>query len=176
MRHFCNANVSLHGTNVEAHGLYIILHMLHLTTEPYYSGNMETVHIDTLLKHILLSVIWIIASIQLSSHALQCEMVIWGTSDESGRLSTIIPKQVRESEYHTLIQCFAFDHIPPCFPHIFDQAQSLHKFISQPQCALSITTFIGKVLEHQESLLTFTGFTWNVYILVLEVIFDLRRR
>ena len=55
-----------------------------------------------------------------------------------------------------------FDHIRACFPHIFDQSQSLHKFLSQPQCALSIATFIGKVLEHWESLLTFTFITWNV--------------
>ena len=33
-------------------------------------------------------------------------------------------------------------HIQPCFPHIFDQAQSLHKFLSQPQWALTIATFI----------------------------------
>ena len=50
--------------------------------------------------------------------------------------------------YHTLIQCSAFDHIRAFFSHIFDQAQSLHEFPSQPQCALSIATFIGKVLEH----------------------------
>ena len=34
-----------------------------------------------------------------------------------------------------------FDHIQPCFPHIFNQAQPLHEFLSQPQCALSIATF-----------------------------------
>ena len=34
----------------------------------------------------------------------------WGTSDESGRLCTLCPKQVCESKYHTLIQCSAFDH------------------------------------------------------------------
>ena len=72
------------------------------------------------------------------------------------------PKQARESEYQTLIQCSAFDYIRPCFPHIFDQAQSLHEFLSQPQCALSIATFIGKVLEHRDLLLTFTRITWNV--------------
>ena len=75
------------------------------------------------------------------------------------RLCTLCPKQVQESEYHTLIQCSAFDHIRPCFPHLFDRVQSLHEFISQPQCALSIATFISKVLEHRESLLTFTRIT-----------------
>ena len=52
-----------------------------------------------------------------NTHALRCE---------TGRLHTLFPKQVQESEYHTLIQCSTFDHIRPCFPHIFDQAQSLH--------------------------------------------------
>ena len=72
------------------------------------------------------------------SYSLRCEMGRWGTSDESGRLCTLCPKQVQESKYHTLIQCSTFDHIRPCFPHIFDQAQSLHEIFSQPECALSI--------------------------------------
>ena len=46
MRPFCNANVSLRGTNVEAHASHVILHVLHLTTKPYSSQNRETVHID----------------------------------------------------------------------------------------------------------------------------------
>ena len=134
---------------MEVHASHIILHMLHLTTNPYSSRNGETVHMQLL----------IIASMQLSSHALRCEMGRWGTIDESGRLCTLCPKQVRESKYHTLIQCSAFDHIRPCFPHLFDRVQSLHEFISQPKCALSIATFISKVLEHRESLLTFTRIT-----------------
>ena len=69
-------------------------------------------------------------SMRFSSHALRCETGCWGTSDQSGRLCTLCPKQVRESEYHSLIQCSAFEHIQPCFPHIFDQAQSLHKYLS----------------------------------------------
>ena len=44
---FCNAYVSWHGTNVEAHASHVILHMLHLTTNPYSSQNGETIHIDT---------------------------------------------------------------------------------------------------------------------------------
>ena len=119
-----------------------------------------------MLEPILLSGIRTIASMRLSLHALRCEMGRWGTSDESGRLCTLCPKQARESKYHTLIQCFTFDHIRPCFPQIFDQAQFLHEFLSQPKCALSIATFIGKVLEHQESLLTFTCSTRNVILLV----------
>ena len=95
---------------------------------------------------------------QLSSHALRYEMGRWGTSDESGQLCTLYPKQeqVREPKYHTLIQCATFDHIRPCFPRIFNQTKSLHEFVSQPQSALSIATFIGNVLEHREFLLTFT--------------------
>ena len=119
-----------------------------------------------MLKPIPLFAIWTIASMRLSSHALRCEPGRWGTSDESGRLCTLCPKQVWESEYHTLIQCSAFDHIRLCFPHLFDWVQSLHEFISQPQCALSIATFISKFLEHRESLLTFTRITWNVIFLV----------
>ena len=60
-----------------------------------------------MLEHISLSTIQTIASMRLSSRALWCETGRWGTSDESGRLCTLCPKQVRESEYHTLIQCSA---------------------------------------------------------------------
>ena len=60
---------------------------------------------------------------------------------------------------NNLIQCSAFDHIQPCFRRIFDQAQSMHEFLSHPQCALSIATFIGKVLKHRDLLLTFTCIT-----------------
>ena len=52
-----------------------------------------------MLEPIPLSAIWTIAS-GLGSHALWCEMGSWGTSDKSGRLCTLFPKQVRESEYH----------------------------------------------------------------------------
>ena len=61
----------------------------------------------------------------------------------------------------------AFDRIQSWFPHIFDQAQSLHEFLSQPQCALSIATFSGRVLEHRDLLLTFTRITWNVIFIGL---------
>ena len=65
-----------------------------------------------MLELIPLASIRTIAFMRLSSHAFQCETGgCWGTSDESGRLCTLCPKQVRESEYHTLIQCSAFDHI-----------------------------------------------------------------
>ena len=119
-----------------------------------------------MLEPIPLSAIRTIASMWLSSHALRCETGRWGTSDESGRLCTLCPKQVRESEYHTLIQCSAFDHIRPCFPHLFNRVQSLHGFLSQPQCAFLIATFIGKVLEHRELLLTFTCIMWNVIFFI----------
>ena len=36
-----------------------------------------------------------------------------------------------KNEYHMLIQSSNFDHIQLCFPHIFDQSQCLHKFLSQ---------------------------------------------
>ena len=66
-------------------------------------------------------------------------------------------KQVRDFEWLAIAR-FALNKfeilIRPCFPHIFNRTRSLHEFLSQPQCALSIATFIGKVLEHQESLLT----------------------
>ena len=70
-----------------------------------------------MLERIPISAIRTIASVRLSSHALRCETLRWGTSDESGRLCTLCAKQVWESEYHTLMQCFAFDHIGPCSPH-----------------------------------------------------------
>ena len=137
---------------MEVHASHIIPHMSHLITKPYFSHRY-------MVEPMLLFAIRTIASMRLSSHALRCDTGRWGTSDESGRLCTLFLKQVRESKYHTLIQCSIFDHIRPCFPHIFDQAQYLHEFLSQPQCALSIATFIGKVLEHRDLLITFTHIT-----------------
>ena len=67
----------------------------------------------SMLEPIPLSTIRTIASMWLSSHALRCETERWGTSDDSARLCTLFPKQVRESQYHTLIQCCAliiFNH------------------------------------------------------------------
>ena len=35
------------------------------------------------------------------------------------------------------LSLFAFDHIRPCFMHIFDQAQSFHEILLEPQmCTL----------------------------------------
>ena len=73
-----------------------------------------------MLEPIPLFAIQTIVSMRLSSHALSCETWRW--------LCTFCPKQVWESEYHTLIQCYTFDHIWLCFPHIFNQTQSLHNF------------------------------------------------
>ena len=51
-----------------------------------------------------------------------------------------------------------------CFLHIFNKTKSLHKFLSQSQCELSIAIFICKVLEQHELLPTFTSITWKCYI------------
>ena len=153
MRPFCNANVSLRGTNVEAHASHVILHVLHLTTKPYSSQNRETVHIDP-------------SRYLPFKPLLPCDLAHMHC-DVRGGIGTQVMRVVDYAHFSLnmfeslsitlkLIQCFAFDHIQPCFLHIFHQAQSLHEFLSQPQCALSIATFIGKVLEHQESLPTFT--------------------
>ena len=90
-----------------------------------------------MLESIPLSAIQTIDSMWLSSHALRCETERWGTSDESGWLCTLCPKQVWEAEYHTLIQCYAFDHIQPCFPHIFDQAHPCTNSLKTTMCTLN---------------------------------------
>ena len=64
-----------------------------------------------MLEPIPLSTVRTNASMRLSSHALRCETGRWGTSDESVRLCRLCPKQVREFECHTLIQCSSYDHI-----------------------------------------------------------------
>ncbi|MCO5579120.1 hypothetical protein L7F22_032972 [Adiantum nelumboides] len=74
--------------------------------------------------------------------------------EEFHRLCTLCPQQVRESEYHTLLECSAFAHIRACFPHIFSHGLSLHTFLSQPRCGLSIATLISTILEHRESLIS----------------------
>ena len=107
----------------------------------------------------------------LTSLSLWCEMQHWGTSDESNLLCTLFPKQVQYFDYHTSIECPAFDHIRLCFPHTF-QTQFLHEFLSQSQCILNYA-FIGKVLKHwKESLLIFTCSMWKCYIFSLIVFKD----
>ena len=79
-----------------------------------------------ILEPIALSAIRTIASIHLSSHSLRCETGRWGTDEESHRLCTLCPCPVRESEYHTLLECSVFDHIRSSFPLIFSHGLSLH--------------------------------------------------
>ena len=119
MRPFFNANVSWHGTNVEAYTSHIILYMLHVTTKPYSSRNGEIVHIDSPLIHVRVHSIVFYSNhcfMWLSSYALRCETGRWGTSDESSQLCVLCPKQVPDSKYQPLIQRFAFGHIQLCFP------------------------------------------------------------
>ena len=124
---------------------HMILHMLQLTTKPYSprKGKPYTlIHVEPIMFAIRT-----IASMRLTSHALRCEMGHWGTSDESGRVCTACLKQVRESKYHTLIQCFTFYHIRPCFPHMFDQAQSLQEFLSWPHVQSRLQLSLVKFLN-----------------------------
>ena len=81
-----------------------------------------------MLEPITFFAILTIASMWVSSHALCCEMGSLGTIDESGWLCILYPQQVPESKYHTSIQCFAFDHIGLCFPHIIDQTNPFTNF------------------------------------------------
>ena len=109
-----------------------------------------------MLEPILLSSTRIIASVQLSSHALRCESGHRGTSDESGRLCTHCLKQVREYEVSHFDTVLSLDH---AFHTSSTHAQSLHEFLSQPHRAtLDCKQSSGRVLEHRESLLTVTKY------------------
>ena len=119
----------------------------------FFSQRGERTH-SYMLEPIPLSAIRTIASIRLSSHSLRCETGRWGTGEESHRLCTLCPNRVQESEAHTLLECPAFDHIRTRFPHIFSHGLSLHIFLAQPHCALSIATLISHILEHRESLIS----------------------
>ena len=83
-----------------------------------------------MLEPIPLLAIRAIAAIRLSSHFLRCETGHWGNGEESNRLCTLCSLQVRESEYHTLLECSALGHIRTCFPHIFSHDLDLHTFLS----------------------------------------------
>ena len=64
---------------------------------------------------------------------------------------TIFP--LRSSWFWVLVPSIlspTFYHIQIFFPQIVDRVLSLHSFLSQSQCALSIETNIGEVLEHRE--------------------------
>ena len=114
-----------------------------------------------MLKPVPMSAIRTIASIRLSLHSLRCEIGRWDTGEESHHLCTLCSGQVRESEHHTLLECSIFYHIRACFPHIFIHEISLHTFLSQPHCGLSIAMLISKILEHRESLINSTHTTYD---------------
>lgn len=124
----------------------------------YFSERGNRTH-PYILEPIPLSAIRTIASIRLSSHSLRCETGRWGTGEESQRLCTLCPRQVRETEFHTLLECSAFAQIRSSFPHIFSLGLSLHTFLSQPRCGLSIATLISAIFEHRESLMTSSHIT-----------------
>ena len=97
-----------------------------------------------MLEPIPLSATRTIASMRLSSHALRCEIGHWGTSDESGRLFTLSPKQVRESEYHTLIQCSEFD----CWIYLFIGAFIAHRAGWDAYGSLLVGTVFCRINAH----------------------------
>ena len=160
-----NANVSwfARGSRFSHYTTYVASN--YYTT--YVASNYKTLFFSErgnrahpyILEPIPLSAICTIASIRLSSHSLRCETGRWGTGEESHRLCTLCPRQVRESEYHTLLECSVFYHIRSSFPHIFSHGLSLHTFLSQPRCELSIATLISAIFEHRESLMTPTHTT-----------------
>ena len=83
------------------------------------------------------------------------------------------PEQVWESGYYQIL-------IQNALPSIHYSASTFHTCHLLPSpilarssfattmCTPSIATFIGKVLGHRETLLTFTCITWNVILLVSE--------
>ena len=90
-----------------------------------------------MLEPILLSPIWTIASMQASSNAISCESRI-----EVQVMRVVIYAHFAWNKFESLkfthwYKCFAFDHIWLCVPHIFDQTQSFHEFLSQSN-ALSV--------------------------------------
>ena len=107
-----------------------------------------------MLKPIPISAIRTLAAIRLSSHPLRCETGRWGTREELHRICTFCHMQVRETEYHTLIECPAYTHIRELFPHLFTKVHTINSFISQPSSELSIATFTTAVLAHRESITT----------------------
>ena len=114
----------------------------HYTT--YDAPNYETILFAEQGNHthrymlgpILLSSIRTIASMQLNSHAFPCEMGI-GHKWWDGRLCTFCLKQARDSECHTLIQCFVFDHIRPCFPNTLTKPNPCTNSLSTTMCTLN---------------------------------------
>jgi hypothetical protein len=56
-----------------------------------------------MLEPILLYAIRAISSIRVSSYSFQCEIEHWGISNDTSRLRTLYPKQVRESKYPSLL-------------------------------------------------------------------------
>ena len=68
-----------------------------------------------MLKPIPLFAIPTITSMWLNWNSLRRKMGHWDESDESSWLCMLFSKQVWESKYQTLVQCFAFGHIWLCF-------------------------------------------------------------
>ena len=123
-------------------------HFTHYTT--HVAPNYKTIFFTErgnrthryMLEPIPLSAIRTTASMRLSSHALRCETGRWGTSDESGRLCTLCPKQVREFEYHTLIW---YNALPL---NIFDHAFHISSTESNPCMNFSHNHSVHSRLQH----------------------------
>ena len=91
-----NFNVSWHGKNVgRTCFTYYTTHVAPNYKTIFFDEQENRIH-QYMLEPISLSAILTIASMWLSSHALRCETRRWGTSDESGQLNILYPKQVRE--------------------------------------------------------------------------------
>ena len=98
-----------------------------------------------LLEPIPFSTIWTISSIWFRSHSLR-SWVMRLVHDAHFVINKF------RSEYHSFIQCITFDR----FPHIFKPTL---EFLPLSQYAFSIVTFISKVLEYRELLLTLSYIT-----------------
>ena len=145
MRHFCNANVSCMGQCRGSRFTHYTTHVPPNYKTIFFTERGNRTH-RYMLEPIPLSAIQTIASMRLSSHALRCET---GVGAQVMRVAGYAHFALNKFESLSITLWYNA-HIQPCFPHLFDWVQSLHEFLSQPQCALSIATFIGKVLEHRE--------------------------
>ena len=99
------------------------------------------------------------------SYSLRCETRHWSACDETSWLYIFLPKQLRESKYHTLVQCsLAMIIFNNALHASLTQHNSYMSFPNNHSVDSQFAIFISKVLEHQECLLTFTqSITWKPY-------------
>ena len=142
--------------------LHILYHVCCANYKNIIFSKGKTTPYDYMLEPIPLSTIRTIASMQLGSHTLRCEMGCCVKSDESNWLFTL---------WYNALPLISLNY---AFHTSLTKLNSSTNFSHNHNVHSRLQHSLVQVLQHQESLLTFTCIMWNA-IFFASIIFDLQR-